>query len=72
MNTHHVFVRCPVCEEDIPKAYAGQHARKEHPDSVNNEVEEKAYQGVVSVLIDDTELADALTCVVGQSSKPFI
>ena len=44
MDTHHVFVRCPVCSKDIPKAYARQHARKEHPDEANNEVKENVFQ----------------------------
>ena len=44
MDTYHVFVRCPVCNKDIPKAYARQHARKEHPDDANNEVKENVFQ----------------------------
>ena len=49
MDTHHVFVRCLVCNTDIPKTYARQHARKEHPDEVYNEVKENVYQGSFSV-----------------------
>ena len=44
MDTHHVFVRCPVCDTDIPKIYARQHARKEHPDEVNSDVKENVFQ----------------------------
>ncbi len=37
MDVHHVTVRCPVCEKEVPKAYVRQHAEKEHPDVESGE-----------------------------------